>query len=190
MARKMQEGREPLCVQLDDRVFEFLQERRRFGLAMSNVALKDEARRVAVELDLREFKGSEGWLTNWKRRFNIGLRRKTNESQALPENCQDVLLGFRRHIIHLREKYEYSLYNVTNMDETIVRDRYDSVANITNNVRGEKTIRIRGTRCQKKGCTVALTVTASGHKLPPLIIFKEPTEEIGPLVRRHLNIPG
>ena len=68
--------------------------------------------------------------------------------------------------------------------------RYDSVANVTNNVRGEKSIRIRGTGYQKKGCTVALTVTASGHKLPALIIFKEPTGQIGPRVRRHLNIPG
>ena len=143
---------------------------------MSNVALKDEARRVAIELDLREFKGSEGWLTNWKRRFNVGLRRKTIESQALPENCQDVLLGFRRHIIHLREKYEYSLYNVTNMDETIVRDRYDSVANITNNVRGE--MKNQNTRYGLPNERVHCRSDGNSQRsqaIPPLIIFKEPT---------------
>ena len=50
-ARKMHDGREALSVQLDDRVFDFLQERQKFGLAVSNVALIDEAKRVAAELD-------------------------------------------------------------------------------------------------------------------------------------------
>ena len=68
--------------------------------------------------------------------------------------------------------------------------RYDSVATVTNNVRGEKTIRVRGNSYQKKGCTVALTITASGRKLPALVIFKEPTGAICPRVRRHLMIPA
>ena len=72
------------------------------------------------------------------------------------------------------------------MNETMVR--YDSVATVTNNIHGEKTIRVRGTGYQKKGCTVALTLTASGHKLPALVILKEPTGAIRPQVRRHLMI--
>jgi hypothetical protein len=187
-ARKMHDGRQPLSVQLDDGLYEFLQKRRHFGLPVSNAALVDEAKRLARELNIIGFKASDGWLTNWKRRFSVGIRRKTNESQALPETYQDDLLGFRRQIIRLRERNDYTLFNIANMDETMVR--YDSVADSTNNIRGEKTIRIRGTGYQKKGCTVALTVTASGHKLPALIIFKEKTGQIGPRVRRHLNVPA
>ena len=74
------------------------------------------------------------------------------------------------------------------MGETMVR--YDSVATVTNNVHGKKTIRVRSTGYQKKGCTVALTITANGHKLPALVIFKKPTGAIGPRVRRHLIIPA
>ena len=51
-ARKMHEGLEPLSVQLDDRVFDFLQQRQNFGLAVSNVALIEEAKRVAAELNI------------------------------------------------------------------------------------------------------------------------------------------
>jgi hypothetical protein len=48
--RKLHDGREPASAQLDDSVYEFpLLERRRFGLAVSNAALIDEARRVAGE---------------------------------------------------------------------------------------------------------------------------------------------
>ena len=86
---------EPLSVPLDDQVYDFLQERRNFGLAVSNVALIDEAKRVTAELNIIGFKASNGWLVGWKQRFNVGLRRKTNESQALPEHYQDDLLGFR-----------------------------------------------------------------------------------------------
>ena len=93
-ARKMYDGCEALSVQLDDQVFDFLQERRKFGLAVSNVALIDEAKRVAAELNIVGFKASNGWLVRWKQRFNVGLGRKTNESQALPEYYQDDLLGF------------------------------------------------------------------------------------------------
>ena len=59
-ARKMRDGREPLSVELDDQVFDFLQERRSFGLAVSNVALIDEAKRVAAELNIVRFIASNG----------------------------------------------------------------------------------------------------------------------------------
>ena len=85
----MHNRHEPLSVQLDDRVFDFLQEKRKFGLAVSNVALIDEAKRVAAELNIVGFKASNGWLVRWKQRFNVGLRHKTNESPSLPERYQD-----------------------------------------------------------------------------------------------------
>ena len=181
----MHNGHEPLSVQLDDRVFDFLQEKRNFGLAVSTFALIDEAKRVAAELNIVGFKASNGWLVRWKQRFNVELRHKTNES---PSIIKMALLGFCRQIIWLRETHDYTSYNLANLDETMVR--YDSAATVTNNVHGEKTIRVRVTVYQKKGCTVALTITASGHKLPALVIFKEPTGAIGPRVRRHLMIPA
>ena len=69
----MHDRREPLSVQLDDRVYDFLQERRNFGLAVSNLALIDEAKRVAAELNIVGCKASNGWLVRWKQHFNVGL---------------------------------------------------------------------------------------------------------------------
>ena len=105
-ARKMQDGHEPLSVQLDDQVYDFLQERQTFGLAVSNIALIDKAKQVAAELNIVGFKASNGWHVRWKQRFNIGLRRKTNESQALLEHYQDDLLGFCQQIIRFRETHD------------------------------------------------------------------------------------
>ena len=76
----MHDGREPLSVQLDDRLYDFLQERRKFGLAVSNVALIHEAKRVAAEINIIGFKASNQWLVRWKQHFNVELRRKTRVS--------------------------------------------------------------------------------------------------------------
>ena len=51
--------------------------------------------------------------------------------------------------------------------------RFDMAPGRTNNVRGEKTIRIKTTRTEKKGFTVALAAAADETKLPATIIFKE-----------------
>ena len=102
----MHGGREPLSVQFNDRVYDFLQERRNFGVAVSNVALIDEAKRVAAELNIVGFETSNGWLVRWKQRYNVGLQRKTNVSQALPEHYQDDLLRFCRQIIRLRDTHD------------------------------------------------------------------------------------
>ena len=85
-------------------MFEFLQERQNFGLAVSSVTLIDEAKLVAAELNIVGFKASNGWLVRWKQCFNVGLRRKMNESQALPKHYQDDL-RFCRQIIWLRETH-------------------------------------------------------------------------------------
>ena len=66
----------------------------------------DKAKRVAAELNIVGFKASNGWLVRWKQGFNVGLQRTMNESQALPEHCQDDLHGFCRQIIRLHETHD------------------------------------------------------------------------------------
>ena len=67
--------------------------------------------------------------------------------------------------------------------------RFDMPPSRTNNKRGERTIRIKTTRAEKKGFTVALAATASGKKLPAMIIFKERGGSLGVRVWRSLRIP-
>lgn len=58
-------------------------------------------------------------VTALKKRFCVGISRGTNESQKLPEDYHDQLLAFRRSIIHLRERHDYTLHNIANMDQTM-----------------------------------------------------------------------
>ena len=59
----------------------------------------------------------------------------------------------------------------------------------TNNKRWEQTIRIKTTCAKKKGFTVALAATASGKKVPAVIVFKEHRGSLGVRVWRSLHIP-
>ncbi|KAG0411956.1 hypothetical protein HPB47_010907 [Ixodes persulcatus] len=73
------------------------------------------------------------------------------------------------------------------MDQTMVR--MDNPATHTNNVAGESSIRIANTGCARRGFTVALAARASGSKLPPFVVLKEPTGRIPPRSYMGLRIP-
>lgn len=66
--------------------------------------------------------------------------------------------------------------------------RFDMSRSKTNDKRGTKTIRIKTTRAEKKGFTVALAAAADGTKLPAVVIFKERNGILGERVRRKLSI--
>ena len=71
------------------------------------------------------------------------------------------------------------------MDQTMCR--FDMPPSRTNSKKGMKTVRIKTTRAEKKGFTVALAATADGRKLPAVLIFKE---RGGALGVRVLKIPA
>ena len=75
---------------------------------------------------------------------------------------------------------------IYNMDQTMCR--FDMPQNRTNARRVGSTIRIKTTRAEKKGFTVALAASASGEKLPTIIIFKERGGRLGAHVLKKLVI--
>ena len=59
----------------------------------------------------------------------------------------------------------------------------------TNEWKGAKHVRIKTTKGEKWGFTVALCAAADGGKLPAFVIFKERTGELPGQVRLQLNVP-
>ena len=78
---------------------------------------------------------------------------------------------FKNAVHTKRRKQDYTLANIGNMDETLVR--FDMAQKSTNTIKGENNVRIATTGGAKKGFTVALTALANGTKLPACVIFKE-----------------
>ena len=98
-----------------------------------------------------------------------------------------MIQEYLNHIQGLRRRENYAESHVGNMDQTMVR--FDMSGNSTNEIRGEKTIRIAKSSGAKRGFTVALAATGDGRKLPAFIVFKEPSGKIPHRVHEALVIP-
>ncbi|KAH7965076.1 hypothetical protein HPB49_003289 [Dermacentor silvarum] len=184
LRRKLSNGAPVFSEEVDDALFEFLERERSAGRAVSNRLLSEEAVKIAHSLQLGNFFASSQYIKRWKQRFGVTMRQATNESQKTPEDFTEAAKAFRSAVNALRIRHDYTHFNISNMDQTMVR--MDSPANRTNNVVGESTVRIANTGC----FTVALAACASGHKLPAFVILKEPSGRIPPKAFMSLRIPA
>ena len=91
----------PLSVELDQKVFEFLEDERSEGRPVSNQLLKTKAIQIAGGLRIEGFKASCGWLSRWKQRYNVGVRAGTNSAQRLPADYADQ--PFRKSVITIHK---------------------------------------------------------------------------------------
>ena len=170
-------GRRPSSIDLDQKVFEFLEKERSEGRVVTNDMLRTKAVQIAGGLSIQGFKGSYGWLWRWKKRYDVGMRAGTNSAQKVPSDYRELLHSFRKSVIVTRKTKNIGPPDIVNMDQTMCR--FDMPFSRTNNKKGEKTICIKTTRADKKGFTVALAATASGVKLPAVIVFKERGGSLG-----------
>ncbi|KAG0444905.1 hypothetical protein HPB47_013242 [Ixodes persulcatus] len=148
MKRKLTDGGPVFSEELDDALFD-------------NRLLAEEALRIAVNLNLGNFKASSQYIKRWKKRFGVTMRVSTNDSQKAPADCAEAVNAFRARITSLRTCHDYTPYNIANMDQTMVR--MDNPVTRTNNVAGESSIRIANTGCARRGFTVALAARASAN---------------------------
>ena len=122
------------------------------------------------------------------RRYGVSFRCSTNAAQTVPAEFQELLFNFRRDILNVRRDNHVAPGNIFNMDQTMVR--FDMPSSRTNAKKGSKTVRIKTTKAEKKGFTVALAASASGEKLPAVVIFKERGGVLGARVQRQLHVPN
>ena len=86
------------------------------GIAVSRLMLRLKAKELAND---PEFKASLGWYQNWKQRHSVSLRTKT--TQRLPDDLENKILQFHRFVIAARQRMQYPLAKIFNMDETSMR---------------------------------------------------------------------
>ncbi|XP_064653231.1 tigger transposable element-derived protein 6-like isoform X2 [Lineus longissimus] len=168
---------------------DWLDERRALGMAISHHNIKDASRELYqqwwVGLAIAEqtrilndyprkshFTASNGWLSGFKKRYSISLRRKTKDSRQVPDNADALVAAFRESVHEQHEHYED--YQVANVDEVFTL--FDNHGSYTYNRTGATQIDIKSSWGNPRlGCTVTLAVTMAGGKLPPHITFRRPT---------------
>ena len=129
--------------------------------------LRLEAKELSTD---PEFKASDGWYTNWKRRHSISMRAKTTLAQRLPADLEDKVIQFHGFFLRSCQRWGYDLSHILNMDEMPMR--FELPATRTLEFTGNRTVPVLSRGADKQSFTVALTVKANGEKLPPKVIFK------------------
>lgn len=121
----------------------------------------------------KEFKATVGWCDRFMNRKNLVIRQKTKIAQKLPQDLDHKVTNFHKFVIRMRQKYNFPLSNIGNMDETPMN--FDMINNKTVETKGVKTVQVRSTGHEKTRFTVVLTCMADGTKLKPMVIFKRKT---------------
>ncbi|KAG2894612.1 hypothetical protein PC115_g18108 [Phytophthora cactorum] len=114
------------------------------------------------------FAASDYWVSNFMRRFEISLRRRTN----LTVLDDDVLVNRAVcYMSFLREQVPtIDLEKTVLMDESVVY--FEDARASTLDFTGARHVVVRSTDFASMRITVALAVSATGRKLPPLLVWK------------------
>ncbi len=116
---------------------------------------------------------SNGWLENFKNRYNI-VTRKAGSKIVKNYECElDVMLEFVKLVNNKIKSNEFD--SILNLDETATY--YDSKIDFTLDIKGNKRIEIKTTGREKQRVTSLLGVDYfSKIKMKPLIILKGKTK--------------
>jgi hypothetical protein len=163
---KVGSGRKALYPEAEKKLYSWIIEQRKQGLAVTYTTVKVAMFEILKEPEMtalygnsaENFKASFRWLTSFMKRYKLSLRRRTKISQKLPKQTEELLEQFYQFVTRLRIKKSFEFRNIFNMDETPVY--FDMAGNFTLNAIGDKTVHIRGTGNEKNRFTVVLTCAA------------------------------
>ncbi len=122
----------------------------------------------------KDFKATVGWCNLFMNRNNLVIWQKTKIAQNLPRDLKHKITSCHQFIIGMRQKHPFPLSCIGTMDETPLN--FDMIGDRTVDIKGTKTLHIRGTGHEKTRFRDVLSCIADGTKLKPMVIFKQKTK--------------
>jgi hypothetical protein len=163
-------GRASILKPIEGELVRFIFELREQGMGVTISMVRLKA--ISLLRDFREKSGNAQYHAT--RRFirSLGLvhRMATNESQKDPRETEAEGLDFLRSMHpKLSQPCRHQAF-IINMDQTPVPFTYNSKKTLE--VVGRRTVHVRKSTNDTKRATFAMTITASGEVLKPLLVFK------------------
>ena len=118
---------------------------------------------------MSEFAASRGWLSNFLKRYNLILKRRTTTGPSVPKDLLGKLLSFVDFNKKQSELYNLQPSRIANKDET--PSWADMPSATTIDQRGVHTVPIKTTGHEKNHLTVCLAVKAVGTKMKPYVVI-------------------
>lgn len=158
-------GRKPLLDTYEDLLLDHIVEKRVRKEKVSREWIANETRKL---VSLPEFVASERWVSSFMKRNGLSLRKVTNlttlDDNTLLSRATSYMKFLGTHIPSM------------NIDRTILMDEtavyFEDCRMHTVDEVGAHHVVLRSIGFSSMRITVILAVTASGRKLPPLLIWK------------------
>ncbi|KAG3180988.1 hypothetical protein PC128_g15339 [Phytophthora cactorum] len=133
-------------------------------------ALITELGKELARSELRDdsFVGSNKWVDDFMRRYNLSLRRTTNLTVLTDDVLTERAVTFMEFLSARLGSLD--LVHTVLMDETAVY--FEDPCRQTIDVTGARHVVLKSTGFASMRVTAVLAVSASGRKLPPLIVWK------------------
>ena len=160
--KKKQRGKPAAYDNINESVWKWFCMAREANVPISGPMIQEEAIEIAKQLNVVEFRASNGWHEKWKSRHNIGQFSVAGESGDVSD---EVVGSWSERLPEIVVGFE--LKNVFNCDETgfFWKTLPDKTLN-------QKNARCKGGKKAKRRLTALFFVSALGEKLDPIIIEK------------------
>jgi hypothetical protein len=116
----------------------------------------------------KPFAAATHWLAHFMARFDLSLRRRTNLTDLTDEKLVERAVAYMRFLEEAKARM--------NMEKTVLMDEtaayFEDARTQTVDQSGARHVIIRSTGFASMRITVILAVTATGIKLPPVLIWK------------------
>jgi hypothetical protein len=166
-------GRKPLSTDMEVLLYDQIIDKRLRKEKVNRSWIADMAQTIYASLHVdddapKPFSASSHWVTNFMARFELSLRRRTNLTVLTDEKLVARAVSYMRFLGELKPRM--NLEKTVLMDETAVY--FEDARTQTVDHTGARHVVIRSTGFASMRITAILAVTASGIKLPPVLIWK------------------
>ena len=178
--KKGNQGRKTPFIIMEEELFDWFLTLRARKFSVSNSKLQKKALKIKanileddnVEENIKKiykgFTASDGWISNFKNRYNLSRRQVTTKCDKTVEEIKESLTVYFRELqLHIVNKNPLHIYN---MDE--IGLFFEMQNNFTLEVKGKKHIGQWSSGKDKERVTIMVTACSDGILLPPLFVFK------------------
>jgi len=122
---------------------------------------------------------NKDWLKRFTSKYGLSYRRITHLCLKTPAELENDVIDFLSEVHKIRKDLDIPLENILNFDEMALY--YDQIPSYSYDKKGIAHPLLKVSKLHKKRITVGLTITATGEKLQPLLIFKGKGSKINKL---------
>ena len=190
-SRKAFRGHKSRWPELENVLEDWVSTQRAGGRGVSTVQIRLKAKTIAREMNIEDFKAGPSWCFRFMRRKNLSIRARTTLCQQLPPDYQEKVENFHKFVETKIQENSIGPDDIINMDEVPLT--FDLPLTRTVNKTGASSVMLKTTGHERTHFTCVLACTASGQKLPPMVIFKRitmPKEQLPTGIVVKVNAKG